>query len=184
MEFIDVKDSDSCDEFNHHVKTKPTFVLFYSPQCGHCQSLEPKWDKMTEILEKDYKGDMMVSRVRNDLMENINCDKNIKGFPTMFVLEIGGKKIREHSGSRETVDLVKFVEDNFPIRKKEQRGGRRRKTRRRKTRRRKTRRRKKRRKTRRRKTRRNRDVAKRDVDEDLESDQIEDESDNYNRIII
>ena len=156
MIFIHVEDIPSSKEFNRHVEKKPTFVQFYSPQCGHCQSLEPKWDQMTEILEKDYEGDMMVARVRNDLMENVNCDKKIEGFPTMFVLEKGKKK-GEHKGARETVDLVKFVEDNFPIRKKGQRGGRRRKTRRRKTRRRKTRR----RKTRRRKTRRRRRFRKR-----------------------
>jgi len=90
------------------------------------------------------------------MMKSITCDKDVKGFPTMFLLENGGKK-KEYNSSRTRDALEKFAREELKLLKiqaggksRKHRRHRRRKTRRRKTRRRVLRRRRKTKKRRRR----------------------------------
>ena len=128
MEFLDVIDIPSSEKFNTLIKEKPTLAQFFSPQCGYCKELKPEWDLMTSMLKENYTGDIMLARIRGDMMENVDCYKKIKGFPTIFVL-INGKKEDEFSGDRNAAALLKFIEKNFTLKKVKQRGGRRRSTR-------------------------------------------------------
>ena len=117
MIFIDVEDSSSGDRFNRLVKSKPTFALFFSPQCGHCKELEPEWNAMKAKLKAEYEGDMLLASIRNDMMDKVECDKEIEGFPSMFVLEKSKKK-NEYMGARKKKNLLKFIEDNFSVSKR------------------------------------------------------------------
>ena len=119
MIFLDVEDNASGDRFNRLVKNKPTFVLFFSPQCGHCKELEPEWNAMKEKLKTQYEGDMLLASIRHDMMDKVKCDKEIEGFPSMFVLE-NGKKKKEYIGERKKKNLLKFIEDNFSVSKHSQ----------------------------------------------------------------
>ena len=114
---FDVIDKDSVDRFNELIKKKHAFVQFYSPTCGYCHALEPEWDRLTATLKKRYNGDIIVVRVRSDMMEHINADKQIAGFPTIFVLE-KGKKINEFKEKREARSIIKFCEKKFQNKKK------------------------------------------------------------------
>jgi hypothetical protein len=67
--------------------------------------------------------------VRADMMDSVKCDKNIRGFPTIFVLE-KGKKRGEFTKTRNASTLLEFIGENFKISKKSQGGGRRRRRRR------------------------------------------------------
>jgi protein disulfide-isomerase/protein disulfide-isomerase A6 len=139
MFFINVKDIPSSQQFNQLVKQKPTLTFFYSPNCGYCVELEPEWNALENILKKQYQGNMMVARIHQDMINDLQCDKDIKGFPTIFVLK-NGKKKKEYTGERKHMDLLKFIKKNFSIkpirRKKSLHGGssRRRRRRRHKTR--------------------------------------------------
>jgi len=128
MEFLDVIDISSSEKFNTLIKEKPTLAQFFSPQCGYCKELEPEWDSMTSMLKKNYTGDILLARIRGDMMENVKCHKKIKGFPTIFVL-VNGEKNGEFTGDRNAGALLKFIENNFTLKKLKQRGGRRRSTR-------------------------------------------------------
>ena len=157
MDFLDVIDEPSCDKFNALIMQKPTVVQFFSPGCGYCHQLKPEWDSLTDMLREKYQGDMMLARVRNDMIKNVECDKDIEGFPTIFVLK-KGKKRGEFSGDRNAQELLKFIEKHIGIQKKGQKGGgrsrRRRRRQRRKTKRKRRRTRRRRRKSRRIKKRR------------------------------
>ena len=124
MDFLDVIDTPSCNQFNALIMEKPTVVQFFSEGCGYCHQLEPEWDSLKDMLKEKYQGDMMLARVRDDMIKNIKCDKDIEGFPTIFVLKKGKKK-QECVGNRNSAELLKFIEDNIDIRKKTQKGGRR-----------------------------------------------------------
>ena len=156
IKVLDVIDEAGAKQFNKDVKSGLTFVLYYSPQCGHCVELKPEWDAMIENIKQKYRGDALLAKVRADMMKNITCDKEVIGFPTMFLLENGGKK-KEYNSSRTRDALEKFAQEELKLLKKQMCGKsrkhrrhRRRKTRRRKTRRRVLRRRRKTKKRRRR----------------------------------
>lgn len=158
MNFLDVIDKPSCNKFNALIMQKPTIVQFFSPGCGYCDQLKPEWDSLREMLKEKYEGDMMLARVREDMMGDVKCDKNIKGFPTIFVLKKGKKKT-EFGGERNAGELLKFIEKHIRIEKKGQKGSGRSWRRRRRRQRRKTKRNKgrtKRRRTRRRRRKRRR----------------------------
>ena len=70
---FDVIDKDSVDRFNKLIKEKHAFVQFYSPTCGYCHTLEPEWDRLTATLKKRYNGDIIVVRVRSDMMGGNKC---------------------------------------------------------------------------------------------------------------
>jgi thiol-disulfide isomerase/thioredoxin len=141
MIFIDVVDTDSSKRFNTLVKQKPTLAQFFSPGCGYCDELKPEWDSLEAMLKEKYDGDMMIARVRADMMDSVKCDKNIRGFPTIFVLE-KGKKRGEFTKTRNASSLLEFIGENFKISKKSQGGGGRKRRRRGRRNRRKTKRRK------------------------------------------
>lgn len=155
MNFLDVIDNPSCNEFNALIMQKPTIVQFFSPGCGYCDQLKPEWHSLQEMLKEQYEGDMLLARVREDMMGSVKCDKDIEGFPTIFVLKKGKKK-KEFRGDRNAGELLKFIEKHIGIQKKKKKrqkgSGRPRRRRRRKTKRNKGR--TKRRRTRRRRRRR------------------------------
>ena len=92
MIFIDVIDRSSSDKFNTLVRQKPTLVLFFSPDCGHCHAMKDDWKQMTEILKKKYRGDMMVARVRDDMIGDVDCYKKIRGYPSIIALDKGRRR--------------------------------------------------------------------------------------------
>ena len=126
MFFINVNDIPLSQQFNQLVKQKPTLAFFYSPNCGYCVELEPEWNALESILKKQYQGNMMVARIHQDMINDLQCDKDIKGFPTIFVLKKGKKK-KEYTGERKHMDLLKFIKRHFsikPIRRKKSLHGR------------------------------------------------------------
>ena len=50
--FLDVDNEESAKQFNKDVKHGLTFVLYYSPQCGHCVELKPEWDAMIKNIKQ------------------------------------------------------------------------------------------------------------------------------------
>jgi thioredoxin-like negative regulator of GroEL len=124
MDFLDVIDTPSCNQFNALIMKKPTVVQFFSAGCGFCHQLEPEWNSLKDMLKEKYKGDMMLARVREDMMGSVKCDKDIEGFPTIFVLKKGKKK-KEFVGDRNSAELLEFIEKNIALQKKTQKGGRR-----------------------------------------------------------
>ena len=109
MPFIHVDNQDAVKQYNDLVKTMPTMVLYYAPWCGHCEHLKPFWIAFEEkVRGKD--ANMLVARVQNEYMGEVEGDKDIMGFPTIFFL-IDGKKQKEYEGPRTTEGLVAFFEE-------------------------------------------------------------------------
>ena len=156
MIILDVVDMPSVEKFNNVVGEKESFVQYFHPQCGHCQTLEPEWTSMAETL-KDKHGDVdiVVAKIRHDMAGKVNVNEEIQGYPTILVLK-NGKKVNEYGGERTAAALLKYVKDKLsPMGAASQTGGRRKRRRRRRKRKTRTYR-KKRKKTRRRRRHRRR----------------------------
>jgi len=101
--------SSTLPEFNRLIKIKdqPAIVKFYADWCGHCQDLNPKWRQMISQLDKkNLKG--ILASVSEKYRNDIDCDSDVMGYPTIRVFK-GGVKKRDYRGKREVKDLEKFV---------------------------------------------------------------------------
>ena len=99
------------NKFNEVVQKGGAVVKFYADWCGHCQDLNPKWNIMTSHL-KNTPGSGLIASVPENMISSVNCDKDIRGFPTIRYM-VGGKKRKDFNGKREVKDLEKFVKSSL-----------------------------------------------------------------------
>ena len=100
-------------------KGNVSFVKFHQPTCPHCTEMKKAWEDLGKLLHDKCKDDISLIEVNGDALSESKSDvsKEIKGFPTIMILEDGKKKV-EYSGDRSTEDMLKFMIDNkiiFPI---------------------------------------------------------------------
>ncbi|KAJ2455984.1 hypothetical protein EV183_000327 [Coemansia sp. RSA 2336] len=97
--------------------SQPTFVEFYAPWCGHCQRLEPEYERAaarTRGVAKFYA---------------VNCDEesnralcarfNVQGFPTVKVFnekrsKRGLRRWVDYQGARKASAMAKFARSKLP----------------------------------------------------------------------
>ena len=109
--------SGNVDDANSKLTKGEAMVEFFHPNCGHCQTLKPEWDKMCFQLKKDYKGKATVAAVDcsdQEMLGNLHIDQNFQGFPTIFHMK-DGKTVDEYQGERTKDSLLKYAEERLPI---------------------------------------------------------------------
>jgi thiol-disulfide isomerase/thioredoxin len=101
-------------------KKNPQKVVgkLYATWCGHCKTLEPEWKKMKESMMKNKKNkDIEFVEIESENMENglskLNntFSTNVKlqeGYPTIFKIEKGSKKVEYFNGERNAEEIVKW----------------------------------------------------------------------------
>ena len=94
-------------------KGNVSFVKFYQPTCPHCINMKEAWEDLGKLLQDKCKDDISLIEVNGDALSESKSDvsKEIRGFPTIMILEDGEKKV-EYSGDRTTEDMLKFMIDN------------------------------------------------------------------------
>ena len=94
-------------------KGNVSFVKFHQPTCHHCTEMKKAWEDLGKLLQDKCKDDISLIEVNGDALSESKSDvsKEIKGFPTIMILEDGKKKV-EYSGDRSTEDMLKFIIDN------------------------------------------------------------------------
>ena len=110
MKFMEVNER-NLSEFNQSVMKGGAVVKYWADWCGHCKDLNPKWDIMTNHL-KSAPGSGLVASVPEAMMSKVNCDSDIKGYPTIRYL-VGGRKRKDYSGPREVENLEHFVKSTL-----------------------------------------------------------------------
>ena len=93
--------------------SKDVLLEVYAPWCGHCQQLEPEYNKLGELL-KDVKS-IVVAKM--DGTKNEHARAKIEGFPTILLFP-AGKKSEEPipaGAHRTAAGLGKFLKENASI---------------------------------------------------------------------
>jgi len=107
LDIMDVNET-NLKSFNNKIKTMSAIVCFHANWCGHCQSLEPEWNNMIKNLNKNELNGLL-ARVEEKNLDGVDCDKDIKGYPTIRVFKDGKKYGDDYSGKREEKELTEFV---------------------------------------------------------------------------
>jgi len=101
--------------------TKDVLLEAYAPWCGHCKSLEPKYNALGKEMKK-YSKTLTIAKVdatANDLPPQYMA----KGYPTIFFAPANRKDNPiKFNGDREVKDFVEFIKKNafFPLDEKDE----------------------------------------------------------------
>ena len=91
------------DNFFDNIQQR-TIVKFYARWCGHCKSLEPIFQELSEIFENDIK----FMQVECDISEELCLDEGVKGFPIIRIYNQGVME-NEYEGPRDLLNLGRFI---------------------------------------------------------------------------
>ncbi|XP_074651365.1 protein disulfide-isomerase A3-like [Tubulanus polymorphus] len=87
--------------------TKDVLIEFYAPWCGHCKSLEPKYNELAEKLKDET--NIVIAKM-DATANDVPPAYNVRGFPTIYFSPAGSKsEPKQYSGSREVDDFVKYL---------------------------------------------------------------------------
>lgn len=91
------------------IKKKNSFIRFHSPNCGHCQSMEPEW----KLLENKKLPIQLINinvHLLNDKMKSECVEKaRSQGVPFMVFVNKKGKIEEEYKGNRSANDMIEFI---------------------------------------------------------------------------
>jgi protein disulfide-isomerase A1 len=91
---------------------KYILVLFYDPECPHCQNFMPEYGKMATDLKKEFFVFAKLNAVRYEKIAN-NYD--LEAFPTLILLKNQEKFVFEGGRTRENIEnfLKEKTKENF-----------------------------------------------------------------------
>ena len=99
-------------------KKKKVVGKLYATWCGHCKTLEPEWKKMKKSVMKNKKNkDIQFVEIESENMDNglTKLNKTFstnvqlqEGYPTLFKIEKGSKKVEYFNGERNAEEIVKW----------------------------------------------------------------------------
>jgi protein disulfide-isomerase-like protein len=84
-------------------------VQFYAPWCGHCQKLEPIYEKVAKKLGERGVVVAKMDATANDIPHR---GVSVTGYPTIKLVTKGNRVI-DYNGDRSKKDLIEFVEKNL-----------------------------------------------------------------------
>lgn len=77
-------------------------LKFAAEWCGPCKML-------SATIEKYYKGDVQIENIDIDESQEVAIRYNIRGVPTLVLLDDNGVELRRKSGMMMIDDLEKFI---------------------------------------------------------------------------
>ncbi|KAG5274098.1 hypothetical protein AALO_G00159160 [Alosa alosa] len=87
--------------------SKDVLIEFYAPWCGHCKSLEPKYNELGEKLAND--PNIVIAKM-DATANDVPSQYEVRGFPTLFFSPAGQKDSpKKYEGGREVSDFISYL---------------------------------------------------------------------------
>uniref|UniRef100_A0A061S950 protein disulfide-isomerase n=1 Tax=Tetraselmis sp. GSL018 TaxID=582737 RepID=A0A061S950_9CHLO len=83
--------------------SKPAFVEFYAPWCGHCKEFKNEYEELGEALGPH--PELILAKVDAEANEALAKEFNVEGYPTMVYIAKDGS--REVYDGEQTMDAVR-----------------------------------------------------------------------------
>jgi len=98
--------------------SKPAFVEFYAPWCGHCKNLIPVYEVFADAFAH-AKDKVVIAKVDADAHSSLGSRFDVKGFPTLKFFPSGNpEESQKYEGGRSEDDLISFIEKNTGVKAK------------------------------------------------------------------
>ncbi|XP_069551509.1 protein disulfide-isomerase A3 [Brachyistius frenatus] len=87
--------------------SKDVLIEFYAPWCGHCKSLEPKYNELGEKLAND--PNVVIAKM-DATANDVPPPFEVSGFPTIYFSPAGRKmNPKKYEGGREVSDFAAYL---------------------------------------------------------------------------
>jgi len=87
------------------------FVKFYAPWCGHCKSLAPTWEALSDRLQESDDNDVIIAKV-DCTKEKEVCNRfKVSGYPSLKYF--ADRKMFAYKGARTIDALYDFVTGGY-----------------------------------------------------------------------
>ncbi|KAJ1985035.1 hypothetical protein H4R34_000292 [Dimargaris verticillata] len=101
--------------FDHYVDgSKPVFVEFYAPWCGHCKTLAPIYEQLATAFAH-AKQQVIIARIDADSHRRIGTRYGVQGFPTLKLFKTDLKNPIDYNKGRDLNSLAQFVTDQTGV---------------------------------------------------------------------
>jgi len=92
-------------------KNLPSLILFHAEWCGHCKTLMPIWDAISNFIPSKKLNVLKVSCVEKE--KECSNIKEVKGYPTIMFVNLKENNIVIYSGERTAESIIQFINDSI-----------------------------------------------------------------------
>ena len=85
--------------------TPSKFIFFHMNGCPHCENMMDDWDNFSSSNTTSIKTEKIEKKENPELIKKYD----IKGFPSLLLIDENGEKIKEYNGDRTADDFQNFV---------------------------------------------------------------------------
>jgi protein disulfide-isomerase A6 len=89
--------------------SKPAFVEFYAPWCGHCKNLAPEYELVGDAFATTK--DVVIAKVDADQHRTLGERFDVHGFPTLKFFPKGSTTPEAYEGGRSAEDIIGYIND-------------------------------------------------------------------------